>query len=1357
MTERDDHPDESREHAGLGERTHDFVEEIREEIAEHVPQPVRWTVGKLVKVILLGLGALIVVLIITALLYAANRTQWVAKELALVLNQTLSLRSDVVVSIGDLKGNPFHVVTMEHPEVRFREGDGTPLLEAPSLTVRYSPWNLLTGRRGVDVTLDHPVIRILTDAHGKTRLPVWRSGKASSAVTTYDIGLHLHGGTVILPDEQRVTGVDLDASAHTGRPTQVEIRKLSWADAPRVGRLEQLSGWLAADDSVRFGIDELRMPDVRLSARGGWEASPGNEVKARRMSLKIDRVRWRWLAKAFVNDAFDADGEGAASVDLVREADGRFHGEFLAQADWKGLTGDGSGEFEWAGDRLTIAPADVVSPGGRLSGRFEMRGKAWTLEGDVTEGDPSRWGPIGLTGWPEGNLAGRFRYDTAPDRTAKIVAALGASEIAGWRADSAYVGVKSWPDAPDSFTVDFKRRGGQATLVAEAGTGGWSGDWTAHRFPLEEWPDGRATGLTGLLDRGAGRVAGDDGGLHVTGAIEGPRARWMGADGAFWRVDSIAGRLLPTPDLTTAVQLRDVTFLGVHFDSARAAVRLGDQEMTLDRLRAFAGDTLLDMDARATWDGDRWTFDATRAVASSDQFEFHADPPLRLSGDPRGVTFERLRATDEEARLDITGRWAGPGGSYSFDLTGTSLALDGLGLPREWNLAGRTDAHFMVTGASGDPRWRFEARASGVGVRGAVADSVVLRLSGAPHVLEVEEALAVARDGRASGTLSFDGIRAAWPDTTTPEAVTAWLADAAGWRGRVDADRFPIDGWEGLGAALGRAHGRASGHVVIGGRPDRPALDASIHAAGFAVDDFGVDEIDVEAKYRDGRLEVPSGRATRGAVVSSISGHVALDLALGREPSFPEQPMQWRVDVPNGDLSILPLLVPQIAWARGDFKLETRVEGTPKSPSLDGTLAVRNGQVRMATREELLHDLAADLHFNASRITLDTLVAYQGKSGVVRGSGVAQLDGFKVAHYRFHAGLSEFTAIESGLYSATFDGRFTIVDGVMVHGDRLPHVTGDMEIIQAAVLLDFANESEMRQFTASEAPLYWTYRVHMRATDKLRWVPPNANVEFSADLVLEQSADSLSIFGDVDALRGQYWFLSNRFDVTRANLTFDNVGGIDPQLDIEAQTVLTPTSNEGIAASVDPNDPNPHPARQTITVTITGRSRNPVIDFMSSPNDLGQPVILKELTVQRFSGDNLAAGDPLDDFVTRAINRQLSAEMSKLFQGYVNEWTLTRENGGLIRGEGELYAEVGIPLSAQLQIRYRQRVPGLERQRIGTYSVNPFERDLEVEYRLNRFFYVTSELAQRRTGTGSAATTQGTPEFNVNLKARWEY
>ena len=101
---------------------------------------------------------------------------------------------------------------------------------------------------------------------------------------------------------------------------------------------------------------------------------------------------------------------------------------------------------------------------------------------------------------------------------------------------------------------------------------------------------------------------------------------------------------------------------------------------------------------------------------------------------------------------------------------------------------------------------------------------------------------------------------------------------------------------------------------------------------------------------------------------------------------------------------------------------------------------------------------------------------------------------------------------------------------------------------------------------------------------------------------------------------------------------------------------------------------------------------------------------------------------------------------------------MERERGGLLTGEGDLIVGVGVPVNRNLQIRYRQRVPGLERE-YGTAGKpeDPFERNVEAEYRLNRFFFVTTELKQRRILTGSSGSVVATPDFNINLKARWEY
>ena len=78
---------------------------------------------------------------------------------------------------------------------------------------------------------------------------------------------------------------------------------------------------------------------------------------------------------------------------------------------------------------------------------------------------------------------------------------------------------------------------------------------------------------------------------------------------------------------------------------------------------------------------------------------------------------------------------------------------------------------------------------------------------------------------------------------------------------------------------------------------------------------------------------------------------------------------------------------------------------------------------------------------------------------------------------------------------------------------------------------DFANQNEVQKRAATTQPLYWTYRIRAEAKNNLRWRTADADMEFDADLDLQQTPDSLLIYGEMHALRGQYWFLSSRFRV----------------------------------------------------------------------------------------------------------------------------------------------------------------------------------------------------------------------------------
>jgi len=1345
-----------------GHEHHGVVETIREElheVAEHVPKPVRWTVGKLVRISLLVLAGLAVVVVVSAVAYLANRTELVAHELALVLNHSLAQRTDLVLEIRDVKGNPLTGFRVIEPRVRYRDGGGT-LLEAREMRLRYGAFSLLRGGRGpIHAVVERPVLRLdLGAGHG------WRFPKVASRPAgrggpprALDFSLELVDATVTAPVPLgRFAGLELRVEGSTGATTRVEVPRMRWREGPWHSRLEDLRAGLVSDaDSTRFTLRRLRTADLALTASGAW----GNGDSTRRVHAEVARVRWGWLAEVFDNRTFDVPGEGAAVIDATGGA--RWDGVFRSDLTWDSLAVRGTGRFAWDGRELAIDSLDGRSRAGDLRGRVRWSKRAWEVGGDAKNADPAHWGALQLDGWPAGRLNGRFLYrvrtETKATTEARLTADLSASEWAGWRTDSARVRVDFPAVARDSFSVTGWRRGGAFTLRAVVDSGGWAGPFTIANLPLEEWPDGRATGLRGLLERAGGRVVNRAGQLFVSGDLAGAATDWNAARFAAWELRGVNGRLLPTPDLTAEAFARDGFFVGIHLDSASAPIRLGDQRLDFAELRARAGDTLVVLGGGAAWSGDRWRLSASRARATSAQFDWVAEPPLVLAGDRDGTVSEHVVATDGDARLEARGRWAAAGGFYDFALEGRDLDLGRLGMPTEWGMGGRAEARLAVTGRSGNPRWTFEGRAAAPAFGGHRGDSIAVALAGGPHVLRVRELMFALDGGELRSELAIEDAPRAWPDSLTATAVTRWLQDAGAWRGQASARRFPVDH---LGAFSPRAagwSGRVDGSLAIGGRPPDPELELRASAASFGWRDYRAQRVEVDARYADGLLAVPDTRVTMLDVVSTIRGRMPLRLALGRPPALPDEPMSWKIEVPRGDLRLLPVLVPLVQTANGRFDLDATVAGTPKGPRVTGVGHVRDGTVRPAGREEIIEDVHADLHFDEERITLDTLFARQGRAGRVRAKGAVEMDGFGVSRYLFELTMRDFASQQEGLYAALFDGDFTVTDGPRVRGVRLPQVAGDVRLKRGVIEFDFANQSAVQARMATTEPLYWTYRVHVEAPRNLRWRPPDADIEFDADLDLEQTPDSLLIYGEMHLIRGHYYFLSNRFLLTEADLTFDNQQGVDPEMSIRAQTRLLPGRRDLYGGQWE--------QRQLVTITaeISGRSSQPIIT-LSGPEGWDQPEILAELTYGRFTSEEGGVvnqvADPLENYVTRQLTNQLSQDLSKYLNNAITQWTVEREQGALFgaSGAGNVYVGVSGDVNARTSWTYRQRLPGLDRGTASLEAANQFERDVEVEYRVNRFIYVTTELTQRRASLLQApGTTSGPAEFNVSLKARWEY
>src|SRR5262245_11561465 len=518
-------PDGEAEPQGVVETIREEIEDVVEEVVEHVPQPVRWTVGKLARLASLAALGLFVLGVISAVLFFMNRTELVARELSILLNRTLREHSDLVLDLRDIRGNPFTGFRAIEPRVRFR--DGATLLAAREMKVDYSAWALVFGKSGqIELTLERPDVRLVS-ASGQWRLPVWRSDPSRKGhnPSTRELQIHLRvrDATVSAPVPYgRANGVALDAIANLGRTTRVRLERMSWASGPWDSKLEGMTADLTADSSgVRARPGDVRTADLELKATGGWRAGdPERDVH-----VVVGRVRWRWLAKVFDNRSFDVPGEGAFVLDARGSRE--WLGRFQSSLEWDGLTAEGTGRAQWRGNELLLDSLAATSSAGTLLGTLRWSRAGWEIGGEARHADPQHWHALHLDGWPRGDLNGRFHYavETQGRPSGVLEATLIPSEWIGWRADSAVVRVDFPANAPDSFHVTGVRRGGRFQLRGRTeANGGWSGPYSIRELPLDEWPDGRETGLTGVLERGEGTVESRAGVLYVIGELAGREA-----------------------------------------------------------------------------------------------------------------------------------------------------------------------------------------------------------------------------------------------------------------------------------------------------------------------------------------------------------------------------------------------------------------------------------------------------------------------------------------------------------------------------------------------------------------------------------------------------------------------------------------------------------------------------------------------------------------------------------------------------------------------------------------------------------------------------------------------------------------
>ena len=389
--------------------------------------------------------------------------------------------------------------------------------------------------------------------------------------------------------------------------------------------------------------------------------------------------------------------------------------------------------------------------------------------------------------------------------------------------------------------------------------------------------------------------------------------------------------------------------------------------------------------------------------------------------------------------------------------------------------------------------------------------------------------------------------------------------------------------------------GMLGAEATVTGDADSPIIEGGISLTDAMLRESPLPELRTTFDYASEQLSaraelVRNDTLAAPAVIATAVGTIPINLAFQTtEPRLPEAPLSVDVDADSLPLTLLGQVTDMVADVDGDAAGSVRVRGTLKDPEVVGALTLSHGQALLVPVGVRLRDMSGRIRMLGDSVMVDSLVAFNPGRILVRGGiGIANptepsFDLYLVAngatvldnedgHVRADAGLSMRGPFDRVYVS----GATRITEGVIY----IPEPTGK-QIIAADDpalfnVVDTAGTDESALIPQA-SPLLKNLTVDVTlGIDRDTWVRSReANVEIFTpedlgplDVELAEGLGKIVLRGVVSTERGEYNFLSKRFQVDRGSVIFTGTPDLNPLLQITGRYDVKMPAQKALAISV---------------------------------------------------------------------------------------------------------------------------------------------------------------------------------------------
>ncbi len=523
--------------------------------------------------------------------------------------------------------------------------------------------------------------------------------------------------------------------------------------------------------------------------------------------------------------------------------------------------------------------------------------------------------------------------------------------------------------------------------------------------------------------------------------------------------------------------------------------------------------------------------------------------------------------------------------------------------------------------------------------------------------------------------------------------------------------------------------GEIHGRFDIGGTGAAPRARASCEIRGLRIYEARADSVFLSASLEPGSAILDSLVWHRRDRAFRAHGNLPIEVSLtpGKTRIDRDAPISLDAQLPEIDLALLGVLSRQILDPVGTLSGSLSLRGSINKPLPSGSLAIRDGGLRIPNREERLRRVNGELAIDSSGVHIEKLTGHDGGNGTIEVMGSFR----DMDHFQLDAKVRDATVFETGLYHFTADGDFSAYPVVSTLGSY-PLVVGTVEVRNGAIVGDLAKVPTPPP--GAEGPRSpWHAEIDVHAPGNLRLQTAIASIDLGEGNLHVSFVDpDFNVSGGVTVLGGRYRVFNNVFNVTGGTVEFSDVGRQpEPTLDITAQTEV--------------NEPGEPPTKVQITIHVTGPLSKLNLAFESQPSR-SEDEIVSLLSLGRFQNQQTGTigvgtlGNPGGQYLLTELASQMEAKITQLVSPLQN-----------------VSIQPGVAPNEPWKLNVRQNVLlpqislGYSRDLVFAQSAT---QNVSLRYNLGGVFYLNADVQRGLSGLPQSTPTD---TYSLDLKLRFEY